>query len=175
MSTQSLCSFVNKAIAVFKGETYFSKVNELQLISKERYQNIMNILEYFLKLGDGFKTDVEELSMLAAVSTYTFYYMNTLPINVLIDIKFYSENLYNILSFLFVEDVKELKPFIECSEKLKADSIYQDILNININTEEPQLAMLKGRLLYHLIVTIMENNNSIEYHKTSVLKQDLSE
>ena len=173
-------TFVDKALAVFKGEKYFAKVNELQLIDKERYQNVMKLLEHFLALGEGFKTDVEELSMLAAISTYTFYCMNTLPINVLIDVKFYSENLFKVLTFLFTDEITEIQPFTICSEALKADDIYTDILAINSETEQPQLVMLKGRLMYHLVVTIMENNNSHEYHRpapeaTPIDTEDISE
>jgi hypothetical protein len=162
-----MSNFVDKALAVYKGETYFTKVNALQLIDKERYNNVVKLIDHFIALGEGYKTDVEELSMLAAISTYTFYCMNTLPVNVLIDIKFYSQNLYNVLAFLF-GGAKELNPFTECSESLKGDNIYTDILAINTEVSHPELAMMKGRLFYHLIVTIIENNNSHEYQKPDV-------
>jgi len=160
-----MSAFVDKALAVFKGETYFDKVNALQLIDKERYRNVVKLIDHFIALGEGYKLEVEELSMLAAVSTYSFYCMNTLAVNVLIDVKFYSQNLYNVLAFLFGGS-KELKPFTECSDALKADSIYNDILALNTEVPHPELAMMKGRLFYHLVVTIIENNNSREYQKS---------
>jgi hypothetical protein len=156
-------AFVDKALAVFKGETYFSKVRELQLVDKERYQRVMKFVEHFLSMGDGFKTDVEEMSMLAAISTVTFYNMNTLPINVLIDMKFYSENLFRILTLLYTENPDKFIPFTECSDALKTDDIYKDIKSLNAETDHPQFALMKGRLTYHLFITIIENNNSAEY------------
>lgn len=160
----SMSTFVDKALTVFKGEAYFAQVNALKLIDKEFYQNVGKLIDHFIALGEGYKNEVEELSMLAATSTYSFYYMNTLTVNVLTDVKFYSQNLYNILSFLF-GGTKQLTPFTECSEALKADSIYTDILAISAEVSHPELAMIKGRLFYHLIVTIIENNNSCEYQK----------
>jgi hypothetical protein len=53
---------------------------------------------------------------------------------------------------------------MECSDGLKSidvDSIYKE-MSENI-TEETKVVMLKGKLFYSLMTTILENNNSIEF------------
>jgi len=164
-----MSQFIDKALLVFKGENYLHKVNELGLISKEKHESIVRIMNAFISSGnEGYQRDVEELSMLAAIYTPTFYHLNTFQIDVLRDILFYTENLTRILLFLFDDSVNELMPFTECSEGLKThdiDSVYKEIQSTTTDKPEHEIVMLKGKLFYSLIVTIIENNNSREYQR----------
>ncbi len=158
-----MSQFVDKALALLKGRNYINKVKELGLISRENYQKILNIMNIFIN-KEGYQTDVEEMSMIAAVFTETFYHMNTFKQDVLTDIRFYSENLLRILLFLYDDSVNQLNYFMECSDAVKTidiDSIYKE-MSENVN-EEIKIVMLKGKLFYSLMTTILENNNSIEF------------
>ena len=159
--------FIDKALLVFKGENYINKVNELGLINKEKHESILKIMNAFISSrNEGYQRDVEELSMLAAVFTPTFYHLNTFQIDVLKDIKFYSENLTRVLLYLFNDSVNELTPFLECSEGLKThdiDSVYKELQGLSTDKPEHEIVMLKGKLFYSLVITIIENNNSREY------------
>ncbi len=163
MNTQ----FIDKALLVLKGQNYITKVKELGLISKSNYDKVVFIMNAFIATkNEGYQIDVEHLSMLAAVFTETFYHMNTLKPDVLVDIKFYSENLLRIHQYLYDDSVNELTYFTECSDNLKSidiDGIYKEITT-ETELDEIKIVMLKGKLFYSLIGTILENNNSLPYH-----------
>ena len=75
--------------------------------------------------------------------------------DVLLDIKFYSENLLRILLFLYDDSINELEYFMECSDALKTidiDGIYKEIQENE--TDEIKVVMLKGKLFYCLILKI---------------------
>ena len=73
-----MSQFIDKALQVLKGKNYISKVNELGLISKEKYQKVIDVMNCFIATkNEGYQTDVEEMSMLAAVFTQSFYF--TIP------------------------------------------------------------------------------------------------
>jgi hypothetical protein len=161
--------FVDRSLLILKGENYMKKVRELGLISKENYDKISEIMTNFISTkNDGFQEDVQELSMIAAVFTETFYAMNTFKPDVLTDIKFYSENLLRILLFLYNESVTSLEYFLECSDGLKTidiDGVYAEMTDMSSSEEFDKLkvVMLKGKLFYSLMQTILENNNSASY------------
>jgi hypothetical protein len=162
-----MTEFVDRALLVFKGKKYLPHVHDLNLVNKPKYEKVLKLIHYFKSTqNEGYLRDIEEFSLLAAVFTETFYHMNTLAKDVLLDVKFYSENLLNILLFLYDDGVNEITSFIECSNGLKTidvEGIYKDVLDIK-EKNEVELVMLKGKLMYALVVTIMENNNSSEYH-----------
>jgi hypothetical protein len=160
-----MSQFIDKALVILKGKNYINKVKEIGLINKDNYQKMIHIINSFISVqNEGYQTDIEEMSMIAAVFTETFYHMNTFRVDVLTDIRFYSENLLRILLFLYDDSVNQLTYFMECSDALKSidvDSIYKE-MSENI-TEETKIVMLKGKLFYSLMTTILENNNSIEF------------
>ena len=66
------------------------------------------------------------------------------------------------------DTVNELVPFTECSEGLKThdiDSVYKEIQGLSVDKPEHEIVMLKGKLFYSLVITIIENNNSREYQR----------
>ena len=160
-----MSQFIDKALVILKGKNYINKVKEMGLISRDNYQKMLNIINSFISVkNEGYQSDIEEMSMITAVFTETFYHMNTFKVDVLTDIRFYSENLLRILLFLYDDSINELNYFMECSDGLKSidvDSIYKE-MSENI-TEETKVVMLKGKLFYSLMTTILENNNSIEF------------
>lgn len=160
-----MSQFVDRALLIIKGKNYINKVKELNLISKDKYEKTISIMNSFISTkNEGYQIEIEELSMLAAVFTETFYHMNTFTLDVLIDIRYYSENLLRILLYLY--DKINLEYFLECSEKLKSidiDGIYKEMSEIT-DIDEIKTVMLKGKLFYSLIGTILENNNSYEYN-----------
>ena len=162
-----MSNFVDKALIVFKGEEYIKYVKELGLIDRSKYDSTIKIMNNFLHSGvEGYQKDVEEFAMLASVFTETFYHMNTFQKDVLKDIKFYSENLLNIIRYLYDDSVNEVIIFKECSDGLKnidTENIYKEVISVNSDKQDYELAMLKGKLCFALFVTILENNNSGEY------------
>jgi hypothetical protein len=162
-----MSQFVDHALLIIKGKNYITKVKELNLISKNNYEKTISIMNSFIATkNEGYQIEIEELSILAAVFTETFYHMNTFTQNVLVDIRFYSENLLRILLYLYDDSVNNLEYFLECSEKLKTidiDGIYKEMSDSS-DIEEIKIVMLKGKLFYSLMGTILENNNSYEYN-----------
>ncbi len=163
--------FVDRSLVILKGENYMKKVRELGLISKENYDKISEIMTNFISTkNEGYQEDVQELSMIAAVFTETFYAMNTFIPDVLKDIKFYAENLFRVLLYLYDDTVTDLEYFLECSDGLKTidiDGVYIEMSeSVSQELEKLKVVMLKGKLFYSLMQTILENNNSAAYIAT---------
>ena len=163
-----MAQFVDRSLLFLKGVGYLDKVKELGLISRPNYDQVITVINSFIASNnEGYQKDIEEMGILASVFTETFYHTNTLKSDVLLDIRFYSENLLRILNYLYNDSVNSLDYFTECSEGLKThdiDGIYKEMVDTAGEKQEMEIVMLKGKLFYSLIVTIIENNNSREYH-----------
>ncbi len=162
--------FVDRSLLILKGETYMKKVRELGLVRGENYDKILNIMTNFISTGnEGYQEDVQQLSIIAAVFTETFYIMNTFNPDVLTDIKFYAENLLRIMLYLYDDTTgDDLEYFLECSEGLKKvdiDGVYAE-MSTSDEIQKLKVVMMKGKLFYSLMQTILENNNSASYFVT---------